>query len=76
MIYDRNNLKHLEIIREAATEKGGEVILDFLQSELDKLNYESIDENLPAELKGLEFEVIRKSKKYLNSVLKIINGEK
>mgnify|MGYP000939955440 CR=1 FL=1 len=76
MIYDRNNLEHLKIIREAATDKGGEVILDFLRSEFDKLNYESIDENLPAELKGLEFEVIRKSKKYLNSVLKIINGEK
>lgn len=67
-----NNKEYLKLLGDAANSKDGQIIISFLKNELEKLDYDKIDDKLPSDQKGFEFEAIRKAKKTLNKCLKIL----
>lgn len=75
MIYDKNNLEHQKLVKEAGNSKDGQIISDFIRAKLNELDYEQIDPALPFDQRGLEFEAMRKAKQTLASILRIINSE-
>jgi hypothetical protein len=69
---DLNNDDYRKILGDAANSKDGKIIVEFLQSEVDKLKFENIDEKLPFDQIGLEYKVINKTKKYFKKCLRYL----
>lgn len=66
---DINNHEHLDKLFDAVDSKEGQLILEYIKQELEKLDYGEIDEVQTNEIVGEEFKVIKKIKKFFNELL-------
>ena len=74
MINDLNNEEYLKALGDAGNSKDGLVIAEFLQSELVKISYDNISDNLDITQTGIEYLSIRKTRQYLKKVLNYLIG--
>ena len=70
---DLNDDKYRKLLADAGNSKVGKIIVEFLQKELDKIDYESIDPK-STEQTAIEYLAMRKTREYLKKCLIYLIG--
>lgn len=71
---DLNNDEYRKLLSDAGNSKDGKIIVEYLNNELSKLRFDTIDDKLPLQELALEYKVMKKTREYIKKCLIYLIG--